>query len=358
MYEHDTYDDSPMDDDTLLRAVPDLGGLPVEDASGLSVGRLFGALTEADTGLVRYIDLSLDRFDRHVLVPIGHVRIREPEREGPRVRLRAALMEELEQIPPFPADVSHIDDPFERALLEAYGRSFHGERYYAHPSYDHSGIYAGEHPVIVPADGEDTDDGGVMMEHTHRHGGHGGTETRDVAAAPDVAGQEPADARDATADADVAGSGPAHTRDADAGASPAGTSRLRRLAYMPGWRVARGEPDVRGWQLHLDDGADMRIADLLIDPDAGRVRYVVVELEDGRTSRLLPIGFLQIRDGQQTVLAPGLKADDVRTLPEYDGGGLTRPQEDDLCSALRGRMTGRRRYHLPDYRPQDRLPGA
>ncbi|HSJ24464.1 MAG TPA: hypothetical protein VK929_07355 [Longimicrobiales bacterium] len=316
MYEHDPAPDDHAPDDVVLRAVPDLAGLPVEDASGLTVGELFGALTEAETGLVRYIDLSLERRARHVLVPIGHARVREGQPEGPRIRLRAALLEELEQIPPFPADVGHIDDPFERALLEAYGRSFHGERYYAHPSYDHDGLYAGEHPVVLD---EATHDAGTAEAPT-------------AAAAPasPASGEEPAEAA-------------------------ARRGHLRRLAYLPGWRVAKGEPDIRGWPLGLDDGDPMRITDLVVEPAEEKVRYVVATDDDGRTPRLLPVGFLRIDDENGVVRAPGIARADFLALPEYDGGGLTRADEDRLCAALRNRLQGHRRYHLPDYRADARM---
>jgi hypothetical protein len=282
MYDADDMTGATADDTAVLRPVPDLAGLAVEDATGVPAGQLFGALIETETGLVRYIDLDLASLDRHVLVPIGHARVRQHDKDGPRIRLRAALLEELEQIPPFPADLAHIDDPFERALLEAYGRTFHGERYYAHPAYDHLGIFAGENPVVADKDAD-----------------------------------QPA---------------------------------LRRLAYLPGWRVASAEQDIRRWPLLVDDSDGFRVRDLIVDTGAQRVRYIVVASNDGEAARLLPIGFLQIEGEPQVVRAPGLTAEDVLALPPYDGGGVTREQEDQLCATLRQRLSGRRRYMLPDYR--------
>jgi hypothetical protein len=301
MYDPDEDTGPASDDPAELQPVPDLSGIAVEDASGVPVGELFGALVEADTGLVRYLDLDLARTDRHVLVPIGHARVREHERDGTRFRLRAALVEDLEQIPPFPADVRKVDDPFERELLEAYGRTFHGERYYAHPAYDHTGVFTGERPVRG-------------------------------------------------ADAKPAGH--------DAGHATDGSPPLRRLAYLPGWRVAQGEQDVRRWAVRLEDGTGFRARDLMVDTDAEKVRYVVVTSDDGNVSRLLPIGFLQVDAARQQVHAPGLTRDDLVALPPYDGGGLSREQEDRLCRTLRQRLRGRRRYALPDFRrpPDSKFP--
>jgi hypothetical protein len=274
----------PADDageTVVLRPVRDLGGLDVDDSTGIPVGKLFGSLIEADTGLVRYVDLELATLNRHVLVPIGHARVRD-EKTGHSIRLRAALLEDLEQIPPFPADLSHVDDPFERALLEAYGRTFHGERYYAHPAYDHDGLYVGEHPVV----------------------GTG----------------EPAD------------------------------ETLIRLAYLPGWRIAEGEPDIRGWPLVLEQDRSLTVRDLIVQPSAEKVRYVVLAGPADDVARLLPVGFLSVDAAAQLVWAPGLTAEDVAALPAYDGGGVHREQEDRLNTVLRRRLNGRRRYALPDYR--------
>jgi len=136
-----------------LRAVTDLAGTPVSDAGGRPIGELYGALVEADTGLLCYLDLSLDEQPRHVLVPIGHARVLEKEDE-PAVRLRAAVLDDLLDVPLYDPDTP-LDPPAEHEILAAHGRTFYGERYYAHPAYDHSGLYAGEDAILVgEANGE------------------------------------------------------------------------------------------------------------------------------------------------------------------------------------------------------------
>lgn len=130
-----------------LRPVSDLAGTPVADAGGLPIGELFGALAEAATGLIRYLDLALE--DRHVLVPVGHARLLETP-DGPSVRLRAAVRSDLDEIPTLRPGMP-LDDGWQDRLLAALGRCFHGERYYAHPAYDHDGLYAGPHPIVPGA---------------------------------------------------------------------------------------------------------------------------------------------------------------------------------------------------------------
>ena len=267
-----------------LRTVPDLRGTAAEDASGLSVGTLWGALSEADTGLLRYLDLQLQRQARHVLVPIGHARLRETEGVA-TVRLRAALLEDLESIPALPADPDGFDDGFEHGLLEAHGRAFHGERYYAHPSFDHSGLYAGEHPIVRA--------GSV----------------------------EPAES-------------------------------LTPLSELPAYRVARGEPDIRGWPLRGAGGIELgTIRDLVVDRTSEKVRYASLAAAPGGRQVLVPVGYLGIDGEAERVDAPALAEADVLALPGYAGGPVERTDEEAVLAVLREQLRGGRRYLGPDFNP-------
>ena len=130
-----------------LHASDDLHGLPVYDEDAVPIGTTFGVLTEADSGLVRFFDVALEGRGRHVLVPVGHARV-EPHLGKSRLRLRAAAARELDRIPAYEPHMAWPDDVYQNELLTAFGRLFDGQRYYAHPAYDHSGLYAGSHPIL------------------------------------------------------------------------------------------------------------------------------------------------------------------------------------------------------------------
>lgn len=136
------------------RLIPtaDLAGLSTSDVEDRPVGELFGALAEEETGLIRYLDVAVSDGERHVLVPIGHARV-DRASVPPRVRLRAATFEDLMSIPSFEPEATDLNREYQDELLRAHGRLFYGSRYYAHPSYDHRGLYAGDHPVAGPEEG-------------------------------------------------------------------------------------------------------------------------------------------------------------------------------------------------------------
>src|SRR5690606_15893040 len=145
MRAHRLYGPSPEEPEPL-RPVPDLEGTPVVDVEGHSAGTVHGSLAEERSGLIRYLDVALDEDNRHVLVPLGHVRL-ERERGRPLLHLLGATREELHRIPPYDGE-RRVDESYGRRIARAHGKLFHGERYYAHPAYDHRGLYAGDHPIL------------------------------------------------------------------------------------------------------------------------------------------------------------------------------------------------------------------
>jgi hypothetical protein len=263
-----------------LLASSDLCALPVYDLEEVPVGQTYGVLTEAETGLVRFFDVSLEGRQRHVLIPTGHARV-EKSLGRLRLRLRAATAAELDAIPSYEPHTAWHEDEFQHELLQAFGRLFQGQRYYAHPAYDHTGLYAGAHPLL---------------------------------------------------------------RDSLAPASPDG---LRRLSAARDFRVAEGEPDIRGWD--LIGAAGLRIgvvSDLIIDTAAEQVRYVVLKREVDDAETALPIGYVDL-GGENVHCA--LTEDDLLALPLVNAETLERDKEAELRVALDEQLRGERRYERADF---------
>lgn len=136
----------------------DLKGLAVHDADDLLTGHVWSVLTESDTGLIRYLDLEVEGQNRHVLIPVGHARLEQSVGGERRIRLRAATLDDLAEIPAYDPQGWQSTEQAS-ALLAAHGRLFRGDRYYAHPAFSHRGLYAGEHPIVPPSEaGPNTSD--------------------------------------------------------------------------------------------------------------------------------------------------------------------------------------------------------
>jgi hypothetical protein len=269
-----------------LVATQDLAGLPASDVTDRPVGELFGTLSEEETGLIRYLDVEIRNTPKHVLIPLGHARI-DTTALSPRVRLRAATYEDLLSIPDYePGHTDVGDEEYHTHLLESYGRLFYGAQYYAHPAYDHSGLYAGEAPV-VGARGKEMEAGGVG----------------------------------------------------------AGLASLVRLGGGRGGAAAllgRAVEDAAGAQIG-------EVVDLMVEGQAGQVRYGVIELADPPRRTAVPVGYLVAEAGRAEVMLRGLLQNDVRLLPPHEEP-MTREHENRIHAALEGRLTGERYFHRPDFR--------
>lgn len=271
-----------------LSQVSDLRGTPVVDVEGQDVGFVFGALAEVNSGLIRYIDVAIERAPKHVLVPIGHARV-DREEGGARVKLRAATLEDLDAVPTYDPVEGDVDEPFERSVLSSLGRLFYGERYYAHPAYDHKGFYAGDHPIVRT--GEAT----------------------------------PASDETST-----------------------GLVPMRRLS---GYRIADGAPDVRDWEVVAADGAPVGVvADLVVDTQAETIRYLVLGGEAG-PGVLLPVGYTRVNKSAGRVELPVFIPADLRALRLYvQDEPITRSVENALRDAIETLLSGDRRFDRADFR--------
>ena len=268
-----------------LSPVSDLRGTPVVDVEGAGIGSVFGALAEVSSGLIRYIDVAIDRAPKHVLVPIGHARVDRAE-GGARMKLRAATLEDLDSVPTYDPHEGRVDEPFERSVLSSLGRLFYGERYYAHPSYDHNGFYAGEHPIVRVAD----ESGAV------------------------------------------------------------GETGMVPLRSLPGYRIADGAPDVRGWRVVAADGAEVgSVADLIVDTAAETIRYVVIATNGGPAS-LVPVGYSRVDRKRNRIELPVLIPSDLEALRVYEAGEpVTRAIEDAVRSRIEELLSGDRRFGRADF---------
>jgi len=84
---------------------------------------------------------------------------------------------------------------------------------------------------------------------------------------------------------DAAGVGP-YARDAE---------RLVRLKDLGSWDVAEGEPDIRGWEVRTVGGRDLgKVKELLVDPDAGEVVIIDVDLSGTDRHALVPLRIVEI----------------------------------------------------------------
>jgi len=91
---------------------------------------------------------------------------------------------------------------------------------------------------------------------------------------------------------DAAGIGP-YAQDAE---------RLVRLSDLGKWDVAEGEPDIRGWEVRTIGGRELgKVKELLVDPDAGEVVMMDVDLTGSDRRALVPLRIVEIDRARRLV---------------------------------------------------------
>ena len=119
---------------------------------------------------------------------------------------------------------------------------------------------------------------------------------------------------------DAAGVGP-YARDAE---------RLVRLKDLGSWDVAEGEPDIRGWEVRTVGGRDLgKVKELLVDPDAGEVVMIDVDLSGTDRHALVPLRIVEI--------------DRPRRVVRMDSADLTPAEQEAASESQETRTEGRER---------------
>ena len=112
----------------------------------------------------------------------------------------------------------------------------------------------------------------------------------------------------------------AHKRDdlrrdlAGVGPDPQMAGHLSRMSNAKDFKIAEGEPDIRGWEVRTLAGTDVgQVDDLLIDPHRGEVVMLDIDLNDSDQHVHIPIRGVQLDRGRNCVI---VDSGDVRTARE------------------------------------------
>ena len=115
----------------------------------------------------------------------------------------------------------------------------------------------------------------------------------------------------------------------DAARAAAEGGSLTHLTDLKDFKVADGDPDIRGWSVKTSDGVKLgKVTDLLVDGAAMKVRYMevaldkrVIDLDEDRHV-LVPIGAASLNDDDDIVILRRT-AGELTAMPEYKRGTIT-----------------------------------
>lgn len=116
---------------------------------------------------------------------------------------------------------------------------------------------------------------------------------------------------------------------AEVGPDPDTPRELRRLSELR-YQVADGEPDIRGWSVFTSTGREIgRVSDLLVDPDAGEVVMLDVDLRRNDRHTLAPLRAVWIDHATRRVVLDARAAEQAMAAGDAVGGaGLVGPGTD------------------------------
>lgn len=103
-------------------------------------------------------------------------------------------------------------------------------------------------------------------------------------------------------------------------------NKNKRLQELRGsdFEVAKGQPDIRGWEVRDQSGHLIgKVSELIFDSRAYKVRYMVVNITDSKELQLekrtvlVPIGMAVLQSKDNDVILENVTPFQLRALPKY-----------------------------------------
>jgi len=117
-------------------------------------------------------------------------------------------------------------------------------------------------------------------------------------------------------------------------------NRVVPIDELSDFKVAEGDPDVRGWDVFASDGRKVgEVENLLVDTAAMKVRYLDVDLDDDLLEGvedaddrhiLIPIGYARLDRDDDRVHVDAVASTDITGIPAYRSEPITRDYETSL----------------------------
>ncbi|AHM61207.1 hypothetical protein D770_14765 [Flammeovirgaceae bacterium 311] len=114
-------------------------------------------------------------------------------------------------------------------------------------------------------------------------------------------------------------------------------SNLIRLKDADDLKIVKSDSDVRGWPVLTSDNMEVgKVDELIVDTNAMKVRYLIVDLYDDYAAdkidhyMLLPIGAARLHEKDNTVLVSGIKTTTILNYPVYRDTDITRDYEHSI----------------------------
>ena len=137
------------------------------------------------------------------------------------------------------------------------------------------------------------------------------------------------------------------------GPDPSYTGELVRLDDLRGFKVAEGEPDIRGWDVCTLHGTEIgEVDDLLVDPRRGEVVVLDVDLKGSDRHAEVPVRSVQIDRHRKMVIVDTGEVDGY--VSETRRARLGEAERERLGERYRDATKREVRYDLRDRDERDR----